>query len=300
VFSGNIAQSHGGGIQLDEANTQFHDCAFNWNIAEWGGGAHVYLAAGHFYNCLFNGNASLTTTVGGGGGLRGVATILTVSGCTFNANYAAQYGAGIEISNGTELELTATMIAFSTMGGATRRAGDTDVTCTCTNMYGNVGGDWSWGFGGYFGLDGNFSSAPFFCDSESGDFTVDAISPCLPQNNDCGVLIGAYGEGCTLTSVTGPGALSAPSLESNSPNPFNPSTMIRFTLHQAGAVSLAVYNQAGRLIRTLNNKKVYSVGQHVAVWDGVDDSGRAMPSGVYFCRLEAGEYVETQKMTLLK
>lgn len=296
----NIADSHGGGIQLDEANTQFHSCVFSRNVAEWGGGAHVYLAAGHFYDCLFFCNVALATNVGGGGGLRGVGTVLTVSGCTFYGNYAALYGGGLEVSNGTEGVVERTLIVFSTGGGAARRAGDTDILCTCTNMYGNAGGDWGLGFDGFYGVEGNIAANPFLCDPEEDVFTVDGTSPCLPENNDCNVLIGAFGEGCELTSVADPGSLGFSSLEPNVPNPFNPTTRILFTLRKAGTVTLKVYDLSGKLVRTLSDRREYAAGQHSITWDGRNEASSAVPSGAYFCCLEAAGSSAVQKMMLIK
>ena len=98
------------------------------------------------------------------------------------------------------------------------------------------------------------------------------------------------------------GAAAVPSalrLYANSPNPFNPRTTIRFDLPTAGPVRLAVYDVAGRLVRTLVDGDL-SPGTHEAVWDGRDLSGRAMASGSYLSRLEAGGAVEAVRMGLLR
>ena len=73
-----------------------------------------------------------------------------------------------------------------------------------------------------------------------------------------------------------------------SPNPFNPSTTLRFDLPVGGRVRLAVYDVAGRLLRTLLDVEL-PAGSHEAVWDGRDSAGRGMASGSYFARLLAGE-----------
>jgi hypothetical protein len=88
-------------------------------------------------------------------------------------------------------------------------------------------------------------------------------------------------------------------LEQNYPNPFNPKTEISYHIPQDEAVSLNVYDVSGRLVRTLvDGNKVF--GPHSVVWDGKDNVGRQVSSGVYFYRLWAGDFVKTRRMVLLK
>jgi hypothetical protein len=88
-------------------------------------------------------------------------------------------------------------------------------------------------------------------------------------------------------------------LSQNYPNPFNPSTTIRFQVPQTVDVRLKVYDVGGRLVRTLVDEEkkpnVYEV-----VWDGHDNNGSRVASGVYFYKLEAGSFVKTRKMVILK
>jgi hypothetical protein len=88
-------------------------------------------------------------------------------------------------------------------------------------------------------------------------------------------------------------------LHQNNPNPFNPNTAISFSLRERGRVSLAVYDVAGRLVRVLIDG-VREAGPHDVTWDGRNRDGSAVTSGVYFYHLEAGEFVETKKMVLLR
>jgi len=89
------------------------------------------------------------------------------------------------------------------------------------------------------------------------------------------------------------------SLAQNSPNPFNPSTTISYTLAEAGQVSLAVYDLRGRLVKTLAEGLV-DAGTHHVQWNGTDSRGRVLASGVYFYRLKAESYSQVRKMVLLK
>jgi subtilisin-like proprotein convertase family protein len=78
------------------------------------------------------------------------------------------------------------------------------------------------------------------------------------------------------------------------PNPFNPTATVEFSLTEAGPVKLTVYDVHGRVIQTLTERK-YDAGKHHLNFEGM-----ALPAGVYFARIEAGTFVKTQKMVLLK
>ncbi|MGH7450169.1 MAG: T9SS type A sorting domain-containing protein [bacterium] len=83
------------------------------------------------------------------------------------------------------------------------------------------------------------------------------------------------------------------------PNPFNPSTQVRFAMKEAGIATLRVYNLNGQVIRELLNE-YHVAGEHRVLWDGRDDRGRAAASGVYFIRFEAGKEVKVNKVMLVR
>jgi hypothetical protein len=88
-------------------------------------------------------------------------------------------------------------------------------------------------------------------------------------------------------------------LRQNTPNPFNPFTTISFQLPRPGAVNLSVYSITGQKVRTLVSSKL-SAGTHSVSWDGQDDAGGPVSSGVYLSRLESGGKALTGKMLLIK
>jgi hypothetical protein len=91
------------------------------------------------------------------------------------------------------------------------------------------------------------------------------------------------------------------SLEQNFPNPFNPVTTIRYSIRQSGHVSLKIYDAAGRLVKTLvSEMQDPNAGGFTVTWDGKNNNGQAVSSGVYFYKLAAKEYSKTKKMVLLK
>ncbi len=84
------------------------------------------------------------------------------------------------------------------------------------------------------------------------------------------------------------------------PNPFNPTTNLTFAMPKEGAVTLEVYNVLGMKVRTLEAGKRMSAGYHTLVWDGRDNSGSILPSGVYIYRLSADQYTASKKMVMMK
>ncbi len=88
-------------------------------------------------------------------------------------------------------------------------------------------------------------------------------------------------------------------LQQNYPNPFNPSTEIRFAIPTARDVQLKVYNQLGQTVRTLVDRRM-KAGSYSMNWDGTTEAGHQVSSGVYFYSLEAGDFSQIRKMTLLK
>ena len=88
-------------------------------------------------------------------------------------------------------------------------------------------------------------------------------------------------------------------LLSNYPNPFNPSTNILFWLKQDARVRLEIFNSRGQRVRTLVNTSM-PAGRHTVPWDGLDESGKRLASGVYLYRLEADGYSKYYKMTMMK
>ncbi len=85
----------------------------------------------------------------------------------------------------------------------------------------------------------------------------------------------------------------------NYPNPFNPTTTIKYSLPQAETVTLTIYNMLGQKVRDLVNLK-QQAGNYSIVWDATDQNRITVPTGVYFYRIEAGSFAKTNKMTLMK
>jgi hypothetical protein len=110
-------------------------------------------------------------------------------------------------------------------------------------------------------------------------------------NHTCNPPVGADGAVDALPLVH--------SLSQNRPNPFQPPTRIAFAIAATGPVQLKVYNVLGQPVRTLVDRPL-PAGHHEVAWDGRDERGRMMASGVYFYRLETRDYSQTRKMVFMK
>jgi len=88
-------------------------------------------------------------------------------------------------------------------------------------------------------------------------------------------------------------------LDQNYPNPFNNQTVIKFNLRRAAEVSLTIYNILGQKVRTLAEGRM-NAGSQTIGWDGKDDKGNDLSSGIYFYQLKAGQLTETKRLVLLK
>jgi hypothetical protein len=141
-----------------------------------------------------------------------------------------------------------------------------------------------------------------------------AIAPAAPGATVLGEIAIAEKSGSALPSFVSMGlvtpeqmpgteigtGLAIAHLEDVAPNPFNPETVLSFDLPDAREVSLVVYDLAGRTVRTLMDDEVRGAGRHEMKWDGSNDQGTAVPSGVYLYRLFGRGVDVTKRMTLLR
>jgi hypothetical protein len=98
----------------------------------------------------------------------------------------------------------------------------------------------------------------------------------------------------------GPATPVADALGQNFPNPFNPSTTIAFDLAKPASVRIGIYDVSGRLVRTLIDGSM-AAGSHEVGWNGMNNAGTGVPSGLYFYRMTTSEgFTATRKMILLR
>ena len=88
-------------------------------------------------------------------------------------------------------------------------------------------------------------------------------------------------------------------IHQNYPNPFNPSTTLRYALPEQSDVKITIYDMIGRKVKTLVNNS-QNAGYKSVIWDATDDYGERVGAGMYLYQIQAGEYISTKKMVLLK
>jgi hypothetical protein len=176
-----------------------------------------------------------------------------------------------------------------------------------------------------FSLTGDY--VPASSTSDFADFTVLNVTPATsavgtsvlldashsPTNNTT-LLISSQG-GTALTShfheaawVVGESTFTLDnddftpatySLSDNYPNPFNPTTTIGYSIAQPGMVNLTIYDASGRLVKTLVSENM-GMGEHEVMWNGTNNAGSEVSAGMYLYKVDAGSFVETKKMLLVK
>ncbi len=319
-FIGNHAGISGGALYCGDSELLLEDCLFQGNTGRDGGAVSHTNAGLTVRGCTFAGNS--VWRWGAAIYLDGSYGTL-VENCDFRGNNS-EYGGIIQMMNYSDpilRQLTLVdnehgsailsgccytaptaencLIAFN-RGGYGIEVYDTNAfSIACSNVFGNESGGYGGSYSNQTGLNGNIAADPRLCDASYETLGIADDSPCLPEHNGCGVLMGNHGAECTLTAVGAP-APPGVMLEANYPNPFNPSTTIPFSLEAPASITLSILNVSGRLVRVLADRRSFPSGRHELRWDGVDAAGKPAPSGVYFYRLEAATGATARPMLLVK
>lgn len=149
--------------------------------------------------------------------------------------------------------------------------------------------------GDVFWMEGNLNTNPQFCNAGNNIFTLAENSPCIGKANN-GKNLGAFDIGCEIADIEYeleeiPTEFN---LAQNKPNPFNPTTIISWQLPTNCHVQLNIYNIVGQKIKTLVSE-IQKAGSHEIEWDASE-----FPSGIYFYRIQAGNFVQTKRMLFIK
>ncbi len=188
----NGSQNQGSCLKMSAASPTISGMVLVGNSAGSSGGA-IYCDAGSsptITGCVIVGNSADE-----GGGIYSNASSPVIENCTIVENSATSGGAGIHLRSSTGAVVSNTIIAFSTQGPGLACVSGTTATVSCTDIFGNAGGDALCGTDG----GGNFSADPRFCGPPgSGNVYIGGYSPCAPARNSCGVLIGALPVACAI------------------------------------------------------------------------------------------------------
>jgi predicted outer membrane repeat protein len=197
AFLSNITTNGAGGVYAQDSSPTIDTCSFVENEGEYG--AACYLDGSPMTtldDCLFYGNYAAGTYGSGGALYCDEQADVVLTNCTFSDN-GADWGGGTVFCEDGDPTFNNCIIAFSTSSQAIDCFVGTEVvTLNCCNVYGNAGGDWVGCIADQESINGNVSGDPLFCDRPATDFTIDAQSPCAPDNSGgCG-LIGLLDVAC--------------------------------------------------------------------------------------------------------
>ncbi len=286
-FEENSANVGGGGVYLRLSNPEFYACKFYKNVSLLdGGGFFLETSAPLLEECvLFSNQARFW----GGGMYAQGETVPHLLGCTFVENLTTlSWGSAIFTCGDTEPLIENTVVAFNSGDGAINAYDVRSLPeVVCCDVYGNVGGNYGGVLGDQTGISGNISADPRFCNPSDRDFTLWDDSPCLPEHNECQVLMGALPQGCG-GGMDVPSQPAVPLQSCLIPNPYVAGSTIVLSLAPAAPASLSLYDAQGRCVREFTDLGRGGQGADTLRWDGRDRSGARLPAGLYFYRLGAG------------
>ena len=293
----NQANSFGGGLFSVSGSPSLNSCTMDGNIASTGGG--VYLCCSNS-SPVIEGSIFKNNRANGRGGAVACQSFIEplISQCVFVDNMGDD-GAALSSESGSRPRLSnctlyrssgsstvfvssdtvfvdRSILSFTSFGDVISCVGTGGAVLTCTDIYANLGGNWTGCISDQVGQNGNFSANPLFCDAAGGDFSIRATSPCAPANSPPGCdLIGALPVGCGVADVATEEAPSAELRLTVMPNPVR--GVARFEFGSGSPLTtLSIFDSQGRLIEQLSKQDGH--------WRWTP--GSAVPAGVYFAMPE--------------
>ena len=314
AFSGNDA-SAGGGIYGEDALVDVDGGSFYDNVAGMGGGACTQGGVPTFTDADFDMNAAAIY----GGGLALLDAMGQVGYCVFTDNQAWD-GAAIYCDGPADPTIDHSTLSGNTpdVSGAALLCEASDPTITNTIFAYTVDGKpMSCEFGAspsseyccFHGNDGGNEpcgasvheefDAPFFCGGPTDDLTLHDDSPCLPENNDWGVEIGAKGAGGCGPSSGIDDHTTALVMLPPSPNPGPGTATIRWSAPSLSDAKVSIFDPAGRLVRASRTTSGVD-GEGQFLWDGRDSGNHQVASGTYLVRVECESSVARGTIVIVR
>jgi parallel beta-helix repeat protein len=333
----NSARSYCGGIGCDYSSLTIENNYIAGNSASgFGGGIGCMASNSIIANNVISGNSA---GYGGGGIFSGYSASVTITNCTIVDNWADLFGGGITCWDNSSSIITNSILVGNESSDSTiiwigHESSPSSLSIGYSNLEGGIasiyldeGSNLNWG-------DGMIDTDPLFRNIGNGDYHLkttlcgdDSESPCIdagdPSISDL-ILDCLHGLGTTRSDMGAYGGQGYGPLVSikedypksnaalyprtfnlfqNFPNPFNPSTTISFnisnTINKRQRVNLNIYDIRGRLVSSLIDSDL-EPGTHKIHWDGRNDRGVSVSSGIYLYQLKSGGETFTRKMTVLK
>jgi hypothetical protein len=317
----NAASNDGGGLEVTHTDyCDLRDCVIQGNLADNGGGLFSQLVVelyvttvqfrenfagsaggGAFFEninnlivdrCIFDSDETQNYGRGGGAYLRSLANAHFRQTSFARCCAPANRGAGIAVARYAYVAVDSCIVAYNEGGGIGVYEFQSGCTVICSDVFGNGGGNYVGNLPDQTGIAGNISLDPRFCDLSTGDFQLATDSPCLPQNNNCNILMGALLEGCDLTtSAPENGFDPGPKLPVLKiyPNPMRGELHLSFAPGgQAAAcergLALKIVDPSGRMIFN-GELEARALLAGSATLD-LREQMRGLAAGVYFGRIE--------------
>ena len=312
----------GGGVYSTSGNPIFDQVIFEQNFAYWGAGVYLDDSQSQIIGSRFIDNQAFIE----GGGLFQTGGSSAISWTGFENNDGTDFAGAIK-AHQTSMQLNQATFSGNIAGiGSFMSLENSSIDITNSIVWNNEGQMFKTNDGGtsflsisYSDIEdrlsaipvtdglnvnlglGNIDQDPVFCNPINKDYRLSDESVCRVMSSNGGV-IGAYENSCNdplALDDTNANILHSFNLEQNYPNPFNPSTAIKFSISEKRNTKLIVYNISGQEIKKLVNGKLAPGSYHVK-WDGTNQSGLMVPSGIYIYSLFSGSLFQSKKMFLVK
>ena len=322
TISGNTSAGGGGIWCMYNSSPYLLNVAISGNLAEIGGGI----------GCLFNSNLSIKNVMitgnivsafdakGGGIFCQDSSPSLVNVTIAGNSVAATDHGGGIYCSANTSPSLINCILWNNSPQELyfCEEGDPNSITVSYSDIEGGEAGIETNNNGTVYWLEGNLDEDPLFMGTGVHPFMLQDLSPCvntgdpdttglnLPEFDLAGnprvyggrIDMGAY-ENQNVVGANEDLIHLVTKLNQNYPNPFNPTTTINYTLKENSMVSLNIYNIKGQKVKQLVSDQVLA-GQHSVIWNGKDDNGKLVSSGIYFYKLKTKNYEKTKRMVLIK
>ncbi|NQV49529.1 MAG: T9SS type A sorting domain-containing protein [Candidatus Marinimicrobia bacterium] len=297
TVTGNTNSVGGGGLDLRNELTILNNVTITNNEAGSTGG----VGSGHGHLTMNHVLIENNTSNDGGGGLHVVHSTASLNHVTIIHNSitsSPMAGCG-GIYNLATVTLNNSIVRDNIPNQINTRDNEDRIDISYSNIQQNDGD--IIGEGAFNWLNGNINADPLFCNPIESEYQLAENSPCVGQAQD-GSDMGAFGVGCLNPVNVEEDEFGLPikfALNQNYPNPFNPTTTISYDLPEQSAVNLTIFNVQGRQIASLQDEQQPAGSYHIK-WSGINQAGIPVSTGVYFARLNAGNFSQTIKMLYLK
>ncbi len=310
---GGVMSTGGGGMRIGDCYGRVYNNLISNNSARYGAGIVLNYSGGEYKNNVIYKNFG-SEDFGAGSGMwlnSNYSRPRIIENNTIVANTAVTGIPGILGFSGVQAFIRNNIVWGNKSDNSALQLSGGSLTVRYCDVQGGFAG------GGNININPEFDSTNYYLKSSSpcidkGDSSIiynDPSDPGNPDNakwpsrgtvrNDLGAY-GGPGSKVISNSVVGiqnQNGLFSPHrfyLSQNYPNPFNPETVIRFSLPEKGFANIKIYNSLGKEVSVLVNQSL-NAGSYEVEWNA-----SALPSGIYFYRLSAGEFSETKKMNLIK